>query len=360
MTNAIQPEILDLRHFAASALRPLLEQESRLWADRIRWDYRNSIELLLGYFDQRSLPGYVALTQGKVTGYVFCVYEGSKAIVGGAFASPAPAPLAGSHANHSTANHLADNSIANAPAHANQPAAAASTHDTEVRLLRHLLETLQHSPQVNRIESQLLLHPAGALHPAFLAAGFQPYRRLLLELDLENPAAASVPHDLSRRGNLVMRRWEDSDFHHAAQLVHQSYAGHIDAHINDQYRTIAGAERFLHNIIRFPGCGFFDAGASRVVVQGGSGEMVGLLLCSRVRSDVAHITQLCVAPQLRGQGVAHAMLDANQAHLHYQRFAAITLTVTEKNSAAVDLYSQRGLQLRHDFEAFIWDKNPAG
>jgi hypothetical protein len=33
--------------------------------------------------------------------------------------------------------------------------------------------------------------------------------------------------------------------------------------------------------------------------------------------------------------------------------------VTEKNSAAVDLYSQRGLQLRHDFEAFIWDKNPA-
>ncbi len=89
MTNAIQPEILDLRHFAASALRPLLEQESRLWADRIRWDYRNSIELLLGYFDQRSLPGYVALTQGKVTGYVFCVYEGSKAIVGGAFASPA-------------------------------------------------------------------------------------------------------------------------------------------------------------------------------------------------------------------------------------------------------------------------------
>jgi ribosomal protein S18 acetylase RimI-like enzyme len=347
MTAASQPEILDLRHFSASALRPLLEQESRLWADRLRWDYRNSIELLLSYFDQRSLPGYVALTQGKVTGYVFCVYEGPKAIVGGAFASPIPtpgpvlAPLPGSSADH------ASEFSANPP--------AASPRDTEILLLRHLLETLQHSPQIHRIESQLLLHPAGALSSAFTSAGFQSHRRLLLELDLENPAVAAQPRDVPRRSNLVMRRWEDSDFHHSAALVHQAYQGHIDAHINDQYRTIAGAERFLHNIIRFPGCGFFDAGASRVVVQANSGEMVGLLLCSRVRSDIAHITQLCVAPGFRGQGVAHAMLDANQAHLHYQRFAAITLTVTEQNLAAVDLYSQRGLQLRHDFEAFVWD-----
>ncbi len=351
MTTALQPEVLDLRHFSAAALRPLLEQESRLWSERLRWDYRNSIELLLGYFDQRSLPGYVALTQGKVTGYVFCVYEGAKAIVGGAFASPnIAAPWAANSNHHAGLNHADLESPAVAAADS-----AGSSHETEILLLRHLLETLQHSPQVQRIESQLLLHPAGVLHPAFLAAGFQPHRRLLLELDLENPAVAAAPHDLSRRSNLIMRRWEDSDFHHAAQLVHKSYQGHIDAHINDQYRSIAGAERFLHNIIRFPGCGFFDAGASRVVVQAGTGEMVGLLLCSRVRSDVAHITQLCVAPQLRGQGVAHAMLDANQAHLHYQRFAAITLTVTEKNHAAVDLYSQRGLQLRHDFEAFIWD-----
>lgn len=339
MTTAIQHEILDLRHFSANALRPLLEQESRQWTDRLRWDYRNSVELLLGYFDQRSLPGYVVLTNGKVTGYVFSVYEGSKAVVGGAFASP---DLASAASENSTNNH-------------GSPSTPRSPRDTEILLLRHMLETLQHSPQIHRIESQLLLHPAGSLHPAFVPAGFQPHRRLLLELDLENPAIPPSPRDLPRRSNLIMRRWEDSDFHHAAALVLQAYQGHIDAHINDQYRTIAGAERFLHNIIRFPGCGFFDAGASRVVVQANSGEMVGLLLCSRVRSDVAHITQLCVAPQLRGQGVAHAMLDANQAHLHYQRFAAITLTVTEQNRAAVDLYSQRGLQLRHDFEAFVWD-----
>ena len=37
-------------------------------------------------------------------------------------------------------------------------------------------------------------------------------------------------------------------------------AGHIDASINDQYRSLHGSLRFLHNIVRFPGCGVFDAG----------------------------------------------------------------------------------------------------
>ena len=40
-------------------------------------------------------------------------------------------------------------------------------------LLRHLFETLQNSPQVDRIESQLLLHPAGSLPPSSLMPGLR-------------------------------------------------------------------------------------------------------------------------------------------------------------------------------------------
>ena len=35
--------------------------------------------------------------------------------------------------------------------------------------------------------------------------------------------------------------------------------------INDQYRSLHGSLRFLHNIVRFPGCGVFEAEQSWVL-----------------------------------------------------------------------------------------------
>src|ERR1700722_9922203 len=84
MPVATQLEILDLRHFSARQLRPLLETEAAVWEDRLRWNYRGSTELLLQYLDSRILPGFVALDRGR--GFAFCVYEGHKAVVGDAYA----------------------------------------------------------------------------------------------------------------------------------------------------------------------------------------------------------------------------------------------------------------------------------
>jgi len=87
-------EILDLRHFAAPVLRPLLDAESEIWSERLHWDYRASARLLMQYLDNRMLPGYAALEAGKVTGYVFCVYEETKAVIGDVFALPEAAESA--------------------------------------------------------------------------------------------------------------------------------------------------------------------------------------------------------------------------------------------------------------------------
>jgi len=78
-------------------LRPVLEAESLVWRERLNWDYLASAKLLLQYLDSRSLPGYVAVDSGKVTGYIFCVYEDSKAVIGDVFALPEglPGRLAG-------------------------------------------------------------------------------------------------------------------------------------------------------------------------------------------------------------------------------------------------------------------------
>ena len=323
MTPALQLEILDLRHFSAASLRPLLEAEARLWSERLEWDYRASANLLLQYLDSRVLPGYVAIEGGRISGYVFCVYEDHKAVIGDVFAVPPQ----------------------------NSEATAA---EVEGRLLENLIELLQNSPGVNRIESQLLLHPHGMHANVFRFAGFEISKRLFLRLDLTRAAVPAASQALPE--GMVMRPWKDDDFNPAAHLISAAYEGHLDSHINDQYRTVAGSLRFLHNIVRFPGCGFFDAAASRVLTRPGSGELAGVLLCSRVREDVAHVTQLCVARAYRGHGCGRILIDACAEDVRRREFRAVTLTVTEANDPAVALYHHAGFAEMHSFDAMLWER----
>ena len=92
MAAGVTIEILDLRHFAAPVLRPVLDAEGELWSKRLHWDYRASARLLMQYLDNHLLPGYAALEGGQVTGYAFCVYEETKAVIGDVFALPGKNP----------------------------------------------------------------------------------------------------------------------------------------------------------------------------------------------------------------------------------------------------------------------------
>src|ERR1700724_1504189 len=144
MASSLSLEILDLRPFAAPMRRPVLEAESARWRERLNWDYLASAKLLLRYLDSRSLPGYVAVDSGKVTGYIFCVYEDSKAVIGDVFALPEGVP--GRLPGEASGFLLGDRSAG---------------REVEESLLQRLLELLLHSPGVDRIESQLLLHRDG-------------------------------------------------------------------------------------------------------------------------------------------------------------------------------------------------------
>jgi ribosomal protein S18 acetylase RimI-like enzyme len=324
MTVATQLEILDLRHFSARQLRPLLETESRIWQERLRWNYQSSTELLLQYLDSRILPGFVALDRGRICGFTFCVYEGQKAVVGDAFA------------------------IANDPTQVLQITQS---------LLHQLLQLLQHSPGIQRVESQLLLYDASSIDEPFLAAGFTMYPRLFMEYDLPRPSLSQPLQLLNLPQQIELVSWSPDHYQAAAELIHEAYLGHIDARINDQYCSLHGSLRFLHNIVRFPGCGVFDPDASWVLRERRNGALIGMLLCSRVADDVAHITQLCVATPYRGQRLGIALLQHCIHHLTRSGFAAITLTVTEANHQAVKLYGDSGFFVRHRFDAMVLDKS---
>ena len=316
MTSPQQTEILDIRHFTARQLRPLLEGEAEVWRKRLRWEYASSTDLLLQYLDSRILPGFVALNRGRICGYTFCVYEGPKAVIGDIYAAPdAPDPAA------VTAN-----------------------------LARHLLDMLEAAPDVDRIEAQLLLFDSGTLPPIF--TGFNVFPRLFLERDLTIPTPAE--HTLPPQFELCP--WAESLYQPSAELIQAAYVGHLDSNINDQYRTLHGSLRFLHNIVRFPGCGTFDPQESFAIIERQSRSLVGILLSSRIAAEVAHITQLCVAPDFRGRNLGAVLLEHAMAILPSRHYRAITLTVSEANTPAVQLYRAQGFELRHRFDALVLDK----
>ena len=153
-------EILDLRHFSSVDLRPLLEDETQVWSRLLSWDYSGSAEMILRYVDAKILPGYAAVDRGRVFGYSFFVYEGSKGVIGDLYV------INGSR-------------LPNA-------------REVELKLLTHVIETLQQSPGIHRVEAQLLAHEANAVSRPFLETGFQRHPRLFMVLPLGKPSAAKM------------------------------------------------------------------------------------------------------------------------------------------------------------------------
>jgi ribosomal protein S18 acetylase RimI-like enzyme len=332
MAAGVSIEILDLRHFAAPVLRPVLEVEGELWSQRLHWDYRASARLLMQYLDNHLLPGYAALEAGQVTGYAFCVYEETKAVIGDVFALPGRSPEV-------------DSSLG--------VTAAEPAREIEETLLRHLFETLLNSPNVDRIESQLLLHPSGTHAAVFRKSGFEMFRRLFMVQQLEGRWARPST-DLP--AELELRQWRDEDLSQAARLIAAAYAGHPDSLINDQYRSVHGSLRFLNNIVRYAGCGVFSAQVSHVIVERSSRELVGLVLGSRVSPQSGHITQLCVHPGCRRLGLARMMLSVAAGQFVRHGVREISLTVTEANRQAIELYESEGYECAHMFDAAVWQR----
>jgi ribosomal protein S18 acetylase RimI-like enzyme len=312
-------EILDLRHFSSVDLRPLLDDEARVWSNLLSWDYSGSAEMILRYVDAKILPGYAAIERGRIFGYTFFVYEGSKGVVGDLF-------------------------VANGGRLPNP-------REVELKLLTHVIETLQQSPGIHRVEAQLLAHESGSVARPFLDQGFHRHPRLFMVLEL----GRGTPVTPAKHSDVEIRRWTEADYQPAAAVITAAYRGHVDAQINDQYHTLSGSLRFLNNIVRFPGCGLFDAEASYAAVDRKAKNLIGLILCSRVRGDVGHVTQVCILPEYRSHGIGESLLAASATNLRKRGFTMLSLTVTEANVRAVELYLRLNFESKRVFDAFVWE-----
>ncbi len=275
------------------------------------------LELIKRFLEAHALAGSVAFENGSAAGYSFYVLEEQKGLIGGLYVS----------------------------AHFPQAVIAQ-------RLLEETLYSMRAIPQLERIEAQLMPF-SGPIDSPLRDQGFRLFTRQFMLLDLQK--SARKPESSSTNG-FRLDRWNDRYFESCARLIYLSYADHVDGEINDQYRSVSGALRFLKNIILLPGCGQFVPAASFVLRQPGSDDLVAAVLTSEVSPGVGHTTQICVMPGFQGHGLGRMLMNKSSEILRNLKFKELTLTVTSENRTAVQLYERLGFQTIKSFTAGVWPR----
>src|SRR5947209_9485793 len=235
------PHLVELRQLHAEDLKPLLDEEIVAWKASLDWDFQTSASLVRRFLDLQALTGFSLLQNGKPIGYSYFVSEERKGLIGDLYV-------------------LKD----------------FATLENESLLLTSVLDAMVKTPLVRRIECQLMMLRTAATMPLPQWRFLKVFTRDFMELPLDNVDA--LPARASR--SFTIDNWTERKQDEAATLIAGAYRGHIDSEINDQYRSPAGARRFLINIVQYPGCGSFLQPASFVALDTATGRLCGICLSS--------------------------------------------------------------------------------
>ena len=313
----VQPEeLVDLRRLTARDLQALLDEETATWRTELEWDFEKSADLVRRFVDMHALNGSALLEGGRVAGYVYYVLEEDKGLVGDLYVMR-----------------------------------EFRTIERENLLLASALDAIGASPSISRIESQLMMLQYHPRRPVPGAQRLSVYERNFMRID---PTRAVLGRG-SVRKPVYIEKWTDHYHDAAALLIASAYTGHIDSRINDQYRSAAGARRFLHNIVQYPGCGAFYRPASFAAFDALGGNLCGISLASLVAPVCGHVTQICVSPAVRGTGIGHELMRQSLTTLRQIGCVSASLTVTAANEDAVALYERMGFETIRRFSAYVWE-----
>lgn len=316
LSDAPVPELMDLAELRIELIEPVLAEEEAAWRRLLDWDFRPSADLVRRFVNMQALSGAWLAWGGRAVGYAYYVAEDRKGLIGDLYVIDEFASL-----------------------------------DAENRLLETVYQGLAATPGVKRIECQLLML-RGSHRRALPGQRAQTHERYFMTIDLEH--ARRLPAG-SAAARMRVMPWSEERQDDAARLIAAAYEGHVDSSINDQYRSVGGAKRFLSNIVQYPGCGSFFAPASLVGYDTASGRICGAALGSLVAADVGHVTQVSVAPWAQGQGIGYELLRQSLEALARHGCRKTSLTVTAENVNAVRLYERMGFTVGRRFAAYVWD-----
>ncbi len=326
-------EIIDIRQLSVQDFASVLEAESRVWRERLHWDFAPSAQLINTCLREKRISGYAAVVEGRVQGYCFFFCDGDKGLIGNLFVEPDGVDL-----------------------------------DQALILLERAVEWLIEFHAVRRIEAQLPHFTFEQVESRFQAHCFKGYRRQFMLAPLKHRAPGFQPRNcglaigdneeaLGVFKDFIIQPWDRKYDRAASELLYSAYAQHIDSAINDQYSSRAGTTRLIENVVHHNGCGEFLAGASIVALHRSTQRLALILAFTAIQPQTAHIPQIAVAKEFQGAGLGRTVLELSLAERAKEGFEEVSLTVTDLNAGAVRLYKRLGFETLQSFGAFVWNRH---
>jgi len=307
-------QLVELRRVSAEQLAPVLDEEIASWKTGLDWDFRASADLVRKFVQMQALAGFALMRGNRAIGYCYYVCEEGKGLIGDLCVM-----------------------------------AAHRTQENENVLLEASLNAMFGTLGIRRVEGQIMMISSPLQRRVPLTQWFRSHPRFFMQI----PLGPAVRLPEKPAPGIALIPWSELRQEETARLIVAAYQGHVDSQINDQYRSPAGARRFLMNIVQYPGCGTFFSPASWAAVAGG--ELAGVSLASLVAPEVGHITQVCVSQAARGTGLGYELVRQSLMSLAAHGCQSVSLTVTQSNKTAVRLYERMGFSNRRNFAAYIWE-----
>jgi ribosomal protein S18 acetylase RimI-like enzyme len=283
--------IRDWRYAETPAVEALYEAERRTWLNELGWDTAESWPEIEGARTAGRLPGLLAVDErGSICGWTYFLIDDRVAQVGSVVGESAEATRA-----------LLDSVIARAAGHAECVTCFSYSH-------------------APGLETALAAH-------GFEVTRYQYLSRTAPAFDAFRPDGADS--------------WRDGDEVPAADLLRSAYGS------NGRFFAAHGLphewQRYVHNMLAFPGCGRFDRTATRVL-RLDDGRIAALVMMTALSPGVAHVAQVAVHPEHRRQGLAGTLLERALGMAHATGRSRATLLVEDGAGAARTLYSRLGFR----------------
>lgn len=307
-------DLIPLSQVEPEDLKSLMDLEERVWLDELDWDYAPIRRILANFYDQRLLPGFVAVRARKPFAYLYFLTSRTKGMIGTVFATG--------------------------------PGAQQATET----ILSRAIECLKETRTVRRIEAQIL--PLGGidLTSIFVAHGFDFFLRHYLELDL-------LSCNIETPGSGVsIIPWDISYAKDCAEVGYRSYRNGVDAVICADYGSVINCESYIHSLVETPGCGIFLPDSSFIALDGRR-TACGFILTSQLSRSAAMIPQISIHPAHQGRGLGSSLVSQASRHLKKAGFGKVRLTVSHQNRRAYEWYLRLGFQNRRDFGAYVWKRD---
>ncbi len=314
-------ELASLADIPVGHLAPLFREEASHWNKQLFWDYTPTLQLVRKMVASRGLPGFVLRHQGTTVGYSYFVLDQLVGFIGGLYVL---------------------DSFAEEPNYR--------------RLIDKLVTTMRGLKSLERIESQVIPFNI-EFAPSFLEQGFRVLPRYFLSAGVGSKDVSKRLAGLERVDGINIERWRPELVASAANVIYDSYIESPDMVLCRDYQSRKGCMRFLRNLIESPACGRFSHKDTRIALDL-NGRLCGVLLATKISDSTGMVPQLSVRRDCQGRGIGSWLLAEYMKAAEDAGLERVSLSVSQANRRAFELYVRLGFKTTKRFDALIWDRVP--